>query len=172
MIKLAILNRTAKAANYLAILHPHDETSPVGGGCAGQAAREITGVYAAQSDLNLEFMALHKAIRSDPRIIEAEVRWSMCMQKHGFTYANTTELLGAIDQAAGEGRLTPQFEAEHQRAVKQAKLCGNQERLEVTITLIRKDREATFVATHRERLAQHLARLRVEEAIVRDLLDE
>lgn len=108
------------------VADPYDESSPVGGGCFGEASRMIPGVYAAQSKLNEQLIELEQSIRSDPRVISAEQNWSVCMKGYGHSYANTRSLLGEIDRAADVGQVTTELEQRHAQAIEIAKFCDSE----------------------------------------------
>ncbi|HEX6289508.1 MAG TPA: hypothetical protein VFZ66_09975 [Herpetosiphonaceae bacterium] len=150
----------------------YDRSGPGGGGCQGAAFARIPGVFAAQSSLNEQYLALRMSIRREQRVVEAERRWSACMSARGHQYATTVDLRAALDNAAAEGRLTPQLEQEHRRALEVGRVCGAQSGLDDTIAQVRVEKEMAFVKQHQALLDQHLERVRSEDALLDQILGE
>ncbi len=140
----------------------HDPGSPTGGGCSGEAFRTIRGVYAAQSDLNEQYVDMRRSVLQDTRVKDAEQRWSVCMQNRGYAYASPRDLLAALDQATLQEPITPEFTQQHQQAMNAASSCDTEVELEITIAEVRVDKETAFVTVHQDRLTRHVERLHTE----------
>jgi hypothetical protein len=148
----------------------HDPDSPTGGGCSGEAFRTIRGVYAAQSDLNEQYIAMRRSVMQDERVKAAEQRWSACMQDRGYEYASPRDLLAALDQATLQEAIITELTQQHQQAMDVADTCGTEVELEITVAEVRVDKETAFVKVHQDRLTRHLERLRTEATRLEQLV--
>lgn len=162
----ASLSPAQRTRYYLALYgvpDPNDEEnlwdprSPTGGGCWGEATRAIPGVYSARSALVREFLELRSSIPRDPRVAAAEQRWSECMRARGFSYGRPQSIRAQQDSAAVRGALTPELERRHRQAMEVAPECVTVARLDSITAAVRFEKEAEFVATHKDVLDRHLA---------------
>lgn len=150
----------------------YDPNSPGGGGCQGIAFSSIAGVYAVQSALNEQYMEMRRSVQEDPRVRAAEQSWAQCMQKRGHQYATPREMLAESDMAAIQGQAVSKSTEQQQQSVEAAGDCGTEVGLDAVITQVRVDKEAAFVLANQDVLNQHLERLRSEEALVTQALNQ
>jgi hypothetical protein len=64
---------------------PSDESGFSDSGCLHDAHAAIPGVYAAANALRAPYEEMQDAIAADPRIADAERRWSACMRSAGYS---------------------------------------------------------------------------------------
>jgi len=70
-----------------------------GGGCWGAAAEEVYGAEGGQDiweEFQPELEAMYERMQSDPRIVAANVEWSMCMADRGFDYESMDDMYMTI----------------------------------------------------------------------------
>jgi hypothetical protein len=139
---LASLRPAAYRAYSLALAGVPDANEPSGpiGGCLGEAARAVPGVYAAYGALLEPFERLQAEIASDPRVVAAERRWAECMRGRGFAYAGPRDLAAAHD-----GSPTPP-----PAAAASGRACEERAALRAALAEARHVHEARFVDRHRE----------------------
>jgi hypothetical protein len=165
MALYGVANPNSPAADDL-----FDRKAPGGGGCSGQAFAAIPSVYAAQSELNEEYLDLRRSIKQEPRVVAAERKWSACMQRSGHRYASSEELLAELDNAVAANKLTPALQQRHEQAIAVARSCGQQSGLDTTIAQVRVEKETAFVAEHQALLKSHVERLNQAEALLDQVL--
>ncbi len=68
-----------------------------GGGCVGEALRQIPGVYVAKNELRDEYNDMASAIENDPRIEEARMVWVRCMQGKGYDFESPVAVFDEIE---------------------------------------------------------------------------
>jgi hypothetical protein len=137
-----------------------DPRSETGGGCWGDALRTIRGVYAAASELVEPYVAMRRAVMSDPRVTEATQRWSECVRARGFQYSSPRQLAAAEDSAAVARPRDAAAQRRPQQAMEAGRACAGESGLNQALTQARADREADFVRAHKAQLDRHLERLR------------
>lgn len=168
----ASLDPAARSAYYLALVEVSDPNAQeaselpdpdgeTGGGCVGEALREIPGVYEVRGRLADELDAMEEAITADPRVRDAETAWSVCMREAGHPFRSPAHLHASLDDAvarvlgvgplgrtglAAELRLGA-VERRYQRAVEASEACL--EPLEEALREVRHDHETAFVSEHR-----------------------
>jgi hypothetical protein len=173
---LSPARRTRYNLTLYGVPDPNDEgnlwnpSSDTGGGCWGQAMRAIRSVYAAQSQLMSRFHAMERSIARDPRVRDAEQRWSACMRSRGFSYAAPRSIPARQDSAAGRGALTPELERHTRQAQEAAPACATAVGLDSVKAAVRVEKEAEFVRTHKLLLDRHVELLRQQEPLVDSLL--
>ena len=147
-----------------------DPSSPTGGGCWGEAMRAIRSVFAAKSALMTPYHAMQRSIARDPRVRDAEQRWSACMRSRGFSYARPQSMPAQQDSAALRGTFTPELERDYRAALKVAPECVTIVGLDSVKTVVRIEKEAEFVRVHKHVLDRHLELLRNQQRLVDSLL--
>ena len=158
--------------NSLAADDLYDRNAPGGGGCEGQAFATLPGVFRAQGVLNEEYLELRQSVKGEPRVLAAERDWSACMKTRGYQYATTLDLLAELDNAVMQGRFTPELEQRHQVASTVGRTCGTAVGLDEMIAQVRVEKESAFVAAHKVLLDQHLERIRNEDALIDQILNQ
>jgi hypothetical protein len=172
---LSAERRTSYNLTLYGVPDPNDEgnlwnpSSDTGGGCWGEAMRAIRSVYAAKSELISRLHAMDRSIAQDPRVREAEQRWSACMRSRGFSYATPRGILARQDSAAVRGALTPELERASRQARDAAPACATAAGLDSTKAAVRVEKEAEFVRTHKHLLDRHVELLRQQEPLVDSL---
>lgn len=147
-----------------------DPRSDTGGGCFGEAMRAIGSVFAAQSALMTEVLAMRRSIARDPRVRAAEQRWSECMRGRGFSYERPQSIPAQQDSAAIRGALTSALARRHREAQAMAPACIAIVGLDSIKTAVRVEKEGAFVRAHRDVLDRHLERLRHQRPLMDSLL--
>jgi hypothetical protein len=147
-----------------------DPRSDTGGGCWGEAMRAIRSVFAAKSELMSRLHAMDRSIAQDPRVRDAEQRWSDCMRSRGFSYATPREILAREDSAAVRGALTPELERHSRQAREAAPACASAAGIDSVKAAVRVEKESEFVRTHRLLLDRHVELLRQQEPFVDSIL--
>jgi hypothetical protein len=151
-----------------------DPRSPTGGGCWGEAMRAIPSVYAAQSELMAQYLAMERSIARDPRVQAAERRWSECMRSRGFSYARPQSIPARQDSAAMRGALSPELRRElkheYRQALEVAPACATAVGLDSVKAAVRVDKETEFIRAHKHGLDRHVERLRQQQSLVDSLL--
>lgn len=168
----ASLDPAARSAYYLALVGVSDPNAQeaselpdpdgeTGGGCVGEALREIPGVYEVRGRLADELDAMEEAIAADPRLGDAETRWSTCMRDAGHAFRSPAHLHASLDDAVASvlgvgslGRTGLAVELElgaverrYHRALEASEACL--EPLEEVLREVRYDHETAFVSEHR-----------------------
>ena len=70
-----------------------EPTDEWGGGCMGEAAREVYGgADEAFQELESLFNELQQRVDSDPRVVEASGDWTACMADRGYDFQTVDEL--------------------------------------------------------------------------------
>jgi hypothetical protein len=160
---LAPAERTRYYLALYGVPDPNDEAnlwdprSPTGGGCSGEALREIPSVYFAKSRLNQAHQAMVRSVVQDARVQEAERRWADCMQGRGHPYASPREMYTAGARAGLRGPPPPAERQRHQQARAASRECSASTGLDAVMDTVRVAKEAEFVATHKDVLDRHLA---------------
>lgn len=170
---VASLSASARTRYHLTLYgvpDPNDEgnlwdpRSPTGGGCMGEAMREIPSVYAAKSELMEPYRAMVESVGRDVRVRAAEERWAECMRARGYEYASPLALYAEVDRAAVHGPPPGRSMAEVQRrnleARAPARACNASAGLDSTIAAVRVEKETAFVRDHRDVLDRHRERQR------------
>jgi hypothetical protein len=141
-----------------------DPRSPTGGGCFGEAMREIPSVYAAKSELTEPYRAMVGSVAQDTRVRAAEQRWAECMRTRGYQYASPLALYAEVDRAAVHGpppgRSMAEVQQRNQEARAPARECNSSAGLDSTIATVRVEKETEFVRDHRNVLDRHRERQR------------
>lgn len=74
-------------------LSDSESTDEWGGGCMGEAAREVYGgADEAFQELESLFNELQQRVDSDPRVVEASGGWTACMADQGYDFQTVDEL--------------------------------------------------------------------------------
>ena len=173
---LSAESRTRYNLTLYGVPDPNDEgnlwdpRSDTGGGCWGEAMRTIRSVFAAKSELMSRVIAMEGSIARDPRVEDAERRWSACMRSHGFTYATRRSIRAREDSAAIRRALTPELERASRQAREVELVCVKAVGLDSITAAVRVEKEAEFVRTHKLRLDRHVELLRQQEPLVDSLL--
>ncbi|MDQ3995850.1 MAG: hypothetical protein M3303_02395 [Gemmatimonadota bacterium] len=170
---VASLSHTERTRYNLALYgvpDPNDEgnlwdpRSPTGGGCMGEAMREIPSVYAAKSALMASHRAMVRSVAQDARVQAAEQRWAECMRARGYQYASPRALYGEVDHAAGRGPPPGRSMADVQQRNLEARAanpeCNSSAGLDSTLNAVRVEKETDFVRDHRNVLDRHRERQR------------
>lgn len=170
---VASLSSADRTRYYLALYgvpDPNDEgnlwdpRSPTGGGCSGEAMREIPSVYAAMSKLMEPYRAMIRSVAQDARVQAAEQRWAECMRARGYEYASPRALYGEVDRAAVQGtppgRSMAEVQQRNQEARAAAPECNSSAGLDSTTKAVRAERETEFVRDHSDVLDKHRERQR------------
>jgi hypothetical protein len=167
------LSSTERTRYHLALYgvpDPNDEAnlwdprSPTGGGCLGEAMREVPSVYAAKSQLMEPYRVMVRSVAEDARVHAAEQRWAACMRQGGYEYASPLALHAEVDRAAIHG--TPaglsvaDVQRRNQEARQVARECNSSSGLDSTLATVRTEKEAEFVRAHKDVLERHLERQR------------
>lgn len=134
-----------------------DPRSPSGGGCWGEALREIPSVYAAQSQLNEAFLAMVRSVNQDPRVQTAERTWADCMQNRGYQYASPRDMTAAVHRAGLRGPPPAAERERHRQALAAGRECRVSTGLDAVVETVRVERETEFVLTHKAILENHAA---------------
>ena len=158
--------------NALSIDELFDSSKPGGGGCQGEAFSAFTSVFAAQSVLNEQYIDLRQSIQVDSRVQAAEKRWSECMRGRGYQFSTTLDLNTRFDNDHQKSKLTPELEQYYDQASKIGQICGTKVSLENTIAQVRIEKDAVFVAKYKTFLDQHVRKLRSEEALMKQILNQ
>jgi hypothetical protein len=141
-----------------------DPRSPTGGGCWGEAMREVPSVYAAKTQLMEPYRAMVRSVAQDARVQAAERRWAECMLARGYQYASQFALRSEVDRAAVHGpppgRSVAEVEQRNREARAPAGECNVSAGLGSTIDSVRVEKETDFVRDHRGALDRHRERHR------------
>ncbi|MFN2564462.1 MAG: hypothetical protein ABR499_05555 [Gemmatimonadaceae bacterium] len=141
-----------------------DPRSPTGGGCWGEAMREIASVYAANSELMAPYLAMVRSVAQDARVQAAERRWAECMRARGYQYASPLALHSEVDRAAVQGpppgRTMAEVQQRNQEARAAARECNSSAGLDSTMKSVRAEKEGEFVRDHKDVLDRHRERQR------------
>jgi hypothetical protein len=141
-----------------------DPGSPTGGGCLGEAMRQIPSVYAAKSALMESHRTMVRSVAQDARMRAAEQRWADCMRARGYQYASPLTLYAEVDRAAVHGpppgRSMAEVQQRNHEARAPARECNSSAGLDSTIEAVRVEKETEFVRDHRDVLDRHRERQR------------
>lgn len=158
---VASLSEEQRQAWYMALTGVPDPNAPEaadlpdfesGGGCVGEALRQLPGVYALRQQLQPELDAMEEAIATDSRVAVEEQEWSRCMQTKGYDFGSPSAMHAAVDETAAElsdfASAAEELEAQQLKASQAGQECYLP--LSRTIKAVRDEHEQTFVSQYRE----------------------
>lgn len=126
----------------------------VGGGCTGEALREIPGVYAAKNQLRDAIDAMQASADTDPALLEANRQWSQCMQTRGFDFSSPEAVPAMLDDylldSAGDVDKSDEY---YQQVVSTSQQC--EQLIAPILNDIRNKYEQKFVEDNQEILNQY-----------------
>jgi hypothetical protein len=165
---VASLDSAQRRRYYMALYgvpDPNDEQglwdprSPTGGGCWGEAIRQVPSVYAALSQLRQQHRAMLRSVAQDARVHAAEQRWAECMRARGHDYASPLALHSETDRAAVRGpppgRTMADVMKRNEEARAPARECNSSAGLDSAMQAVRIEKEAEFVRAHKDVLNRH-----------------
>jgi hypothetical protein len=123
------------------------------GGCLGIADKRVPSIYTAYNALRHQYVDLQLAISTDQRVLDAEVRWSQCMEALGFVYPTIEDMHASIGVAVQQGLSTQQVDevtAVYERALEASPDCLYAARYQPSWDATQVDHEQVFVNRHRE----------------------
>lgn len=116
-----------------------------GGGCVGEALRQIPGIYAVKNSLRNEYDDMTTAIDEDPRTEEARTVWVRCMQGKGYNFESPAAVFDEIEGYYLEQTVANQAvnDEYYQAVIATSEAC--EEIIAPTTNEIRNDYERKFV---------------------------
>ena len=156
---LKLLSPQDRERYYMALAGVKNEYDYVKyGGCAGQALKAVTSVYAAASRLREELRELEADILNDPEVRSATQEWAECMKAEGTNFSNPTEVHRWRDDQIGKLR-SEQQRSEADRfaewALELGRRCEESSGLKSAKIASRVRHEDRFVDEHKDTLERH-----------------
>lgn len=127
--------------------------APVGGGCPGIADRRVPSVYLAYTTLLVPYEELQFTIANDPRVLDAEIRWSECMEASGFEFATIQAMDASVGEAVRQGLSTAEVDgvtAVYEQALGVSPSCLASAEYQQSWDVAQVDHESAFVDRYQE----------------------
>lgn len=135
-----------------------DPSSGQGGGCWGQSLRAIPGVYAAQTALGAEYLAMQQSIAADAEVRKEEAEWAACVRQKGFAISTIAQYHSAMASGGMVRGMERIPEARLNDLRSGGADCLNQTKYSSVVKSVSMKKEAEFVAKHRPTLERFSTR--------------